>query len=366
MPYAGVETLAGTYHPHAIEVQEFSHYALMIDVRSREDYEHDHVPGAVQLDPGASTDASMAGSGAQALRFEVSEPGPVTQHPELPSAVAELVSSIKPDDPILVYCGLGGRLSEPLAKVLRWKGWTVDVLPGGWINYRRWVQAGLEVLPRLVTFRVVASSLGTEVTRVLNALRAVGHQVLDVAALARGQRAVPASCVQTKPSQPSEPSQAWFDSQLLHELRALDPAWPVWIGDTDPMIGRVALPGALVDALAIAPVARMQIPLTERVTRWREDVPELIRGDRGAPEFADDSDEESADTVNNRWKELAVGGVTDAALCSFLSDCLEPVHARRASRRSTQRHELPPLIAQSLDAEALSASVRAWMPVQRR
>ena len=50
-PPARIECLAGAFHPHAIEVQDFSHYALVIDVRSREEYEGDHIPGAVQFSP---------------------------------------------------------------------------------------------------------------------------------------------------------------------------------------------------------------------------------------------------------------------------------------------------------------------------
>ena len=79
--------------------------------------------------------------------------------PELSSALLAAVASVRQDQALLVYCDQGGRVSRPVARALRWRGWTVDVLPGGWINYRRWVLAGLEVLPRLVAFRVIAANL---------------------------------------------------------------------------------------------------------------------------------------------------------------------------------------------------------------
>ena len=50
-PYSEIESLAGVFHPHAIEVQDFSYYALMIDVRSQAEYDDDHIPGAVHLMP---------------------------------------------------------------------------------------------------------------------------------------------------------------------------------------------------------------------------------------------------------------------------------------------------------------------------
>lgn len=40
-----------------IEVQDCSYYALVIDVRSHEEYEDDHIPGTVQSSPAVVTRA---------------------------------------------------------------------------------------------------------------------------------------------------------------------------------------------------------------------------------------------------------------------------------------------------------------------
>ena len=42
-------SLDSLVHPHQIEVQEFSSYALVIDARSAEAYQEDHIPGAVSV-----------------------------------------------------------------------------------------------------------------------------------------------------------------------------------------------------------------------------------------------------------------------------------------------------------------------------
>ena len=270
-PYSEIESLAGVFHPHVIEVQDFSYYALVIDVRSRAEYDDDHIPGAVQLMPpeieAESSDPAIAGNslpGGKAAA-DASAAG------VLPERLAALVAPVKRDQAILLYCGRGGRDSQPLAKALRWRGWTVDVLPGGWINYRRWVQAGLEVLPRLVTFRVIASSLGSEVARVLNAMRELEHQVLDVEGLAGSRHG------ELVRSAREQPSQAWFESQLLHAIRGLDPRAPVWVGDTNRSAGSLVLPGALVDAMAFAPSADLHVEPLERERCWREDEPLLAQ-----------------------------------------------------------------------------------------
>jgi tRNA 2-selenouridine synthase len=242
--YGAIESLAGVFHPHAIEIQDFPYYSLVIDLRSAREYADDHIPGAVRLDPtGWPAGPLTTGAGATlAPPLAVHEPS----MPELPTPLAAAVAHVRLDQAILVYCGQGGAVSSVVAQALRWRGWTVDVLLGGWVNYRRWVLAGLEVLPRLVRFRVMACTLGSESSRILTALRSVGHQVLDLEALAGTRR-----FALTAHSQ-AQPAQAWFDSQLLQALRATDPTAPVWVADTGPKLGAIVLPGALNDALAIA------------------------------------------------------------------------------------------------------------------
>ena len=72
-----IESLAGAFHPHAIEVQDFSHYALVIDVRTPQEYEDDHIPGAVQFSPAvvsAPAAPAAAAPGASAKKKSGGKP----------------------------------------------------------------------------------------------------------------------------------------------------------------------------------------------------------------------------------------------------------------------------------------------------
>ena len=355
-PYSEIESLAGVFHPHVIEVQDFSYYALMIDVRSRAEYDDDHIPGAVQLMPpeieAESSDPAIAGNslpGGKAAA-DASAAG------VLPERLAALVAPVKRDQAILLYCGRGGRDSQPLAKALRWRGWTVDVLPGGWINYRRWVQAGLEVLPRLVTFRVIASSLGSEVARVLNAMRELEHQVLDVEGLAGSRHG------ELVRSAREQPSQAWFESQLLHAIRGLDPRAPVWVGDTNRSAGSLVLPGALVDAMAFAPSADLHVEPLERVRCWREDEPLLAQEPAAIIEALVALKPPPTETLLATWRQLVEKGLAELLAPSLLSDYLNPLYAEQAAMRSAGRHAMAPLVIDSFSPAGLMAAVRAWLP----
>jgi len=351
---ARIESLAGAFHPHAIEVQDFSHYARVIDVRTPQEYEEDHIPGAAQFSPAAVSRGPLMTGGIdeRSLALEAHDGA---AEDELPSALAALVDSLKLDQAILVYCGRGGLDSLPVARALRWRGWTVDVLPGGWVNYRRWVQAGMEVLPRMVSFRVIDTALGCEADRVLTALATVGHQVLNVEALmVRRRGSISLRCA-------LQPSQAWFESQLVQQLRTFDPRRPVWVGDVDAQVGELRLAGSMGDALGAAPVAALKAPMDERIDLWIEDEPAWSSPLSAIDALA--SSEPPPDArVLERWKAMALGGLVDL-IASVLSDYVDRCHtARRASREATGR-PIAPLVAESLGPDRLASAVRAWQPI---
>ncbi len=353
-PPARIESLAGAFHPHAIEVQDFSHYALVIDVRTREEYEDDHIPGAVQFSPAVVGQGPLV-TGHSDAQDRALAAQDSAGHAELPAALAALVAPLKLDQAILVYCGRGGLDSLPVARALRWRGWSVDVLPGGWINYRRWVQAGLEVLPRMATFRVVATSLGCEADRVLNAMATVGHQVLNVEALMVRRRGSISFCAA------QQPSQAWFESQLLQRLRAVDPRRPVWIGDVEAKVGELQLPGSMADAISAAPAAPLEAPIEERVDRWIEDEPAWASPSDAVDAIASWSPAPEGRLIE-RWRELSLRELV-GLVASVLTDYLDRRQSSRLSLRTAKSNAIAPLVVDSLSPERLALAARAWQPI---
>ena len=349
-----IESLAGVFHPHAIEVQDFSHYALVIDVRTREEYEDDHIPGAVQFSPAVVSQRPLVTGQSDAQNRALAAQDSAADA-ELPASLAALVAPLKLDQAILVYCGRGGLDSLPVARALRWRGWTVDVLPGGWINYRRWVQAGLEVLPRMATFRVVTTSLGSEADRVLNAMATVGHQVLNVEALMVRRRGSISFC------DAKQPSQAWFESQLLQRLRSVDPRRPVWIGDVEAQVGELQLPGSMADALGAAPAAPLEAPIQERVNRWIEDEPAWASPSDAVDAIASWSPPPEGRLIE-RWRELSLRELA-GLVASVLTDYLDRRQSARLSLRKAKSNGIAPLVIDSLKKDQLTLAVRAWQPM---
>lgn len=255
---ASPASLGALVHPHQLEVQDFGLYALVIDARRPEAFADDHIPGAVNVPAPPSASPRLTAAASQ--RPEATEPGP-----PLPAELAAQVMALAPRSTVLVYCDRGGLDSEVWARPLRAAGFEVDVLGGGWGTYRRWVEAGLAVLPRVLRFRQLVAPPVSGLCRILAVLAGQGQQVLDIPELA-GQRLVPGLTLRGD----TPPSQAAFETQLLDRLRRFDPDLPVWVRVGSGPHAGLAVPPALRDAIGRSESVRLEVPLAERARAWRE------------------------------------------------------------------------------------------------
>src|SRR5256886_7602214 len=112
-------------------------------------------------------------------------------------------------------------------------GWDGKSLEGGCRAYRRWVVQELQRLPHHFQFVVIHGPTGSGKSRYLKNLQRSGEQVLDLEELAAHRGSV----LGNLPDRP-QPSQKWFESQLLAALSALDPARTVYVEGESRKIDR--------------------------------------------------------------------------------------------------------------------------------
>lgn len=335
-------SLDSLVHPHQIEVQEFSSYALVIDARSTEAYQEDHIPGAVNV-PVSGLRASVPESDATALVAQDAEPS-------VPYLLAALLTGLGAGASVLVYCDRGGLDSLVWADPLKALGYRVDVLGGGWVNYRRWVTAGLEALPRALTFRRLVAPLAGGMCRVIDRLVKLGEQVLDLTALA-GQRLLPGL---TLPGD-MQPSQAAFDTALLSTLRSFDPRRPVWTRDGINGLGGVALPPSLSDVLQRAESLWLEVPTTVRAQAWTERMVTMGIDTAGLLNAITASTGSPTNTAIDRWRSLVDGGHAIDALTEVITGYLDPLGATYQSTLQSNVIRLD-----SLTVDAVAAEVERW------
>ena len=327
--------LGSLVHPHQIEVQEFSSYALVIDARPRTAFDEDHLPGAVNLPVEAlgpptevATDASQASRGTQ-LR--------VAQSPAkgLPYALAALVARLAPDDRVLVYCHRGGLDSAVWAEPLRAGGWWVDVLPGGWPNYRRWVSAGLEILPRVLSFRVLQAPPVSGVDRVLATLEGRGQQVLDLVGLT-GQNLVPGV---VSPAEPGA-SQAAFESGVLHALRRCEPERDVWVNElVVDDAASLAIPPSLGDRLRRSPAVRVTVPLAQRLRAWQQSLNAVGADLERVVTALSTLATPPTKAMSAHWRKLAGPSGVEAALSAIVEEFIDPRYDELATVSGARQTE---------------------------
>lgn len=332
-------SLDSLVHPHQIEVQEFSSYALVIDARSAEAYQEDHIPGAVSVP-------------VDALRLQVPKAGGTTLavsdvEPSVPYALAGHLSCLHAGASVLIYCDRGGLDSLVWADPLKALGYRVDVLGGGWGNYRRWVDAGLEVLPRVLTFRrLVAPPVGG-LCPLLHRLALLGEQVLDLADLA-GQGLIPGLTL----AGDQTPTQAAFDTALLDTLRRFDSRRPVWVRDGLGNLGGLALAPSLRDSLQRSDSFWLEVPLAVRAQAWLERLRSMGTDIDVLLQKIAESVAPPATTALSNWRALAGSGQLLDALVLIIKGYLQP---NLGAAHGTGRQKV--LQLDSLSSEAVDLEV---------
>lgn len=317
-------------HPHQLEVQDFSLYALVIDARHPAAFAQDHIPGAVNV------------PAATAI--------PGTAVP-MPCELAAHAEGLVHDDMVLVYCDRGGLDSEVWARPLRAAGFAVDVLGGGWGNYRRWVAAGLELLPRALSFRHLVAPPVSGLCRILSVLARQGQPVLDISELA-GQRLVPGL---TLPGD-APPSQEAFETLLLDRLRQFDPDLPVWVRVGPAPLAALTLPPALRDALARSDEVMLQVPLAERARAWLERIQAMRTPLPSLIAAFSASALPPPSTLAQQWGSLDAAGHTLEALAGIIKAYIDPNNVVARSGPQSRLISLG-----SLDTEAVVAAMTDWL-----
>ena len=251
-----LETVAGLVHPHQMEVQDFSAYALIVDARPSQDFADDHIPAAVNLPVLSDAQHAEVEAHVHADRHRALHIGAGYARSNMAAHDPTVFAEVALGERVLVY-GAGGDFRGSLcADAMREVGFVVDVLLGGWKNYRRWVGAGLALLPRLFMFRVLGGPSGCGQARLLQELSRQGQQTLDLTQIA----AHDGSLLGAKSGRP-QPAQPLFESLLLDALRHRDAWRPLWVTAATTTLGTLQLPDELFEAIQRAPTFEMAAPM---------------------------------------------------------------------------------------------------------
>lgn len=335
-------------HPLQLEVLEFTCYNLVIDARSPHEYDEDHVPGAVNLPVVDDAEFAEVGTKHKDDTHAAYLIGVEYSLRNIARQIRPLIAKYDKRARMLVYCFRGGKRSKLWADNLRTIGFEVDVLRGGWKNYRRWVLASIETLPHHFGLRVLAGSTGTGKTRLLKALAESGEQVLDLELLASHRGSLIGAVPGVK-----QPTQKYFDTLVVDVLRQFDPARPVWLEAESKKIGNLQLPDSLHDAMRRTVPIHIEAPMPERVRLWREDYPHFAQDPKLMVAMLAPLKPLIGGVELAMWEKLAAEGRVDELFERVMTKHYDPCYARSTARSYQAGADDRRVNLDSLDADRL-------------
>ena len=305
-------------------VSQLTGFDEIIDVRTPAEFAEDHIPGAINCPVLDDEERIRVGTlYKQVSPFAARKVGAALVAKNIARHIEERFHDRPKSWKPLIYCWRGGQRSGAMAIVLAQVGWNAHQLEGGYKAYRRQVLEELAERPAAFNFRVLCGPTGSGKSRLLEALAAAGHQVLDLERLAchRG------SVLGLLPHQP-QPTQKGFDSQLALQLRQLDPERPVYIEAESKRIGQIALPDALFKAMHQGECLRLEVPLAERVRFLLEDYDFYVAEPERLLEQLNFLKNLHSRAQMDSWTELVRGGRFEQLVQELLEQHYDPLYHR--------------------------------------
>ncbi len=338
-------------------VARLAQFDTVIDARSESEFAEDHLPGAVNWPTLNDAERALVGTEyKQVSAFDARKHGAVLAARNIASHIEREAQQRPQSWKPLVYCWRGGQRSGSLGTVLGAIGFTVQVMEGGYREFRRVVLAELQTLPEQLQFHVLGGRTGSAKSRLLQALQHEGAQVLDLEALAAHRGSV----LGPLPGQP-QPSQKSFETAVWQALRGFDTERPVFAESESRTIGRLRVPESLLERLRASACTAVQMPVASRVAFLLEDYAHFL----GDPDIfcsrLDVLRPVQGNTVIESWQERARAGHWAEVVQELLVQHYDPVYDRSTARNYQQFGQTGPLVLPDGDPDTLAAAARRLM-----
>ncbi len=252
---------------HQLEIREFleqSQGHLALDVRSEGEYDHGRIPGVVNLPLFNNHEREIVGTAyKQKSRREATLLGLDFASKKMSDFVRFIQPRLR-DNKVFVHCWRGGMRSESMAWLFNLFEHEVFILQGGYKSFRNHV---LEVLDKPFNYLVLGGRTGSGKTAILQQLKSLGEQVIDLEGLAHHKGSAFGGLGQLHP----QPSNEQFENLLATQLKKFDLERRVWVEDESRSVGKVLLPELFWKKLLVAPSIIINLPLEVRVQRLKAD-----------------------------------------------------------------------------------------------
>lgn len=251
---------------HQLTIEDFllqSKEHLILDVRSEGEFNHGHIPLATNLPLFNNEERKIIGT---AYKNEGKNQAVLLGLDIVGRKMSDFIRFVQPRikyNQVFVHCWRGGMRSGSMAWLLNLFGYQVFVLTGGYKSYRHHV---LDIIAKKFHYVILGGRTGSGKTEMLQKLKRIGEQVIDLEALANHK----GSAFGALGQQP-QPSTEHFENLLAEELKMLDEDKRIWLEDESKTIGKVFLDLNFWNNLRGSPLYVIDLPLDIRVKKLVEE-----------------------------------------------------------------------------------------------
>lgn len=231
----------------------------LIDVRSPGEFSLGHIPGAFNIPIFSDEERAVVGTRYKKSGKDFAlELGLEIVGPKMVEFVRQ-AKKLAPDKTLILHCWRGGMRSASMAWLFETVGLKVFLLQGGYKTYRQYQRKKLGEAKNII---ILSGYTGSGKTDILKALQTKGEQIIDLEGIANHKGSAFGAI-----GQEPQPSNEQFENNLTLEWSKLDLNKRIWIEDESITIGKNGIPDTLFNAMRIAPVIRIEIPLMVRAKR---------------------------------------------------------------------------------------------------
>lgn len=299
---------------------EIGQFDEVIDVRTPLEWAEDRIPGSVNWPVLSNEERAQVGTlyakdkmagrrlGAALISKNIS--GHILEH------LADKPGNYRP----LIYCWRGGQRSKSLTIILRQIGYEAHVLRGGYKEYRRVVRDAVqaETSDHIDKFKFIlmSGSTGNGKSRILEAMREKGEQVLHLEEMAKHKGSV----LGPYHNDP-QPNQKYFESDVYHQLFFnFKPDKVVWVEYESFKIGNITVPKLVSNKMLKSDRIHIEVNLDERIKFILKDYSYLLENKELLLSYLDKLKRLAGKKKVDEWSEMVKNEDNEALVRDLVND----------------------------------------------